>query len=64
MGKMVKHMKDQSREWLSWKKNPTLERQAVTFKLQKEIFKNKFNVYLWNTDIQNGVNTVIIHCFS
>lgn len=46
MGEMVKHMKDQSTEWLSWKKNPTLERQAVTFKLQKETFNNKFNIYL------------------
>lgn len=37
--------------------HPTLVRQAVPFKLQKQTFKNKFNIYLQNTDIVNGANT-------
>lgn len=40
MGKMVKHMKDERIEWLSWKKSPTLKRQAV-FKLQKKFLSLK-----------------------
>lgn len=46
MGKMAKDTKDQSTEWLSWKKDPILERQAVTFKLQKETLASELNIDL------------------